>query len=113
MLFDLFESQEIQNNVSENTRYYISLVGYVSGDVSLKEHSGYCQGRIRRGTEGALFYFPSFAGIVSICCSHILFGLLRFVARCPRVNSSYLPTLHKPGMICLWNLAEWMPVWCL
>ena len=60
MLFDLFESQEIQNNVSENTRYSISLLGNVSGDVSLKEHSGYCQGRIRRGTEGALFYFPSF-----------------------------------------------------
>ena len=36
MLFDLFESQEIQNNVSENTRYYISLVGNVSGDVSLR-----------------------------------------------------------------------------
>lgn len=36
MLFDLFESQEIQNNVSENTRYYISIVGNVSGDVSLR-----------------------------------------------------------------------------
>ena len=60
MLFDLFESQEIHNNVSENTRYYISLVGNVSGDVSLRTILVSCQGRIRRGTEGALFYFPSF-----------------------------------------------------
>ena len=77
MLFDLFESQEIQNNVSENTRYSISLLGNVSGDVSLKEHSGYCQGRIRRGTEGALFYFPS---VVLFPFSVLIFCLVCYVS---------------------------------
>lgn len=76
MLFDLFESQEIQNNVSENTRDCISLVGNVSGDVSPKKHTGFLSRKIQKGNRRcSLFYFSSFVLFLSlvllfclVCC---------------------------------------------
>ena len=106
MLFDLLESQLIKKSklTYQKTQGTI-LPWWEMFLVFVKEDS---EGEPK--VQSVLFFIIC---IVSISSSLILFGLLRFVARCPRVNSSYLPTLHKPGMICLWNLAEWMPVWCL